>query len=495
MDELISNFLDFTGSTDPAIAKQYLEITNNDLQYAVQLFLEAENAPAPNSATATSNSMTDEELAKQLQEEAYGGSGDNVREADTNIHRHETLVDDYFPMAHQQPRATDIFGSGRVGIFNQRFDEEEVNYHTNRSQFGYGHEDSEDLDYDMYDDDEEEDNDEDRVIELNSDGEAIEDTRERGPPRSRRRIQRNNRMNELNSTQRRLANLFRPPFDIMEKCNIDMAKTLGRQQKKWILVNIQNATEFVCQVLNRDFWSDNRIKNKVRENFIFLQFQHDSPNGEQYINFYNLSEYPHIAILDPLTGERVYKFVEGNVPDVDEWIEQVDDFLGKFSLFGDQNPFVEHEVKFDPDSLTEEQQIEYAMKQSVQENGGNSKEEAIVIDNEEQEGEEGGVTEDAFDSIKPQDHNVDDSTDSTTRIQIRFPNGKRVVHKFKLSDKIVDIYGWLKFMLSNEDYGLQSTDRFTITNTSNRGIKLIDCLSSSIEETNLKNASLLLEKE
>lgn len=492
MDELISNFLDFTGSTDPAVAKQYLDITNNDLQYAIQLFLEAGNAPA--STTTTSNSMTDEELAKKLQEEAYGG--DNVREADANVHRHETLVDDYFPMANQQPRPTDIFGSGRVGIFNQHFDEDEVSFHANRRSYGYDDDENEfeDDSEDDYEDVDDED-DEDRIIELGSDGEVIENNRERGPPRSRRRVQRDNRINELNSTQRRLANLFRPPFDIMEKCNIDMAKTLGRQQKKWILVNIQNATEFVCQVLNRDFWSDKKIKSKVRENFIFLQFQHDSPNGEQYINFYHVGEYPHIAILDPLTGERVHKFIEGNVPDVDEWIEQVDEFLSRFSLFGDQNPIVEHEVKFDPDSLTEEQQIEYAMKQSMQENGGSSKEEAIMIDNEEDEEEVNVGDSDPFDAIKPQDHNVDDTTDPSTRIQIRFPNGKRLVHKFKLSDNIVSLYEWLKFVLSNEDYGLQPTDRFTITNTSNRGTKLIECLTSNMEEMNLKNASLLLEKE
>jgi len=37
------------------------------------------------------------------------------------------------------------------------------------------------------------------------------------------------------------------------------------------MVNVQNVREFVCQVLNRDVWSDPRVKAIVKENFIFWQ--------------------------------------------------------------------------------------------------------------------------------------------------------------------------------------------------------------------------------
>lgn len=64
---------------------------------------------------------------------------------------------------------------------------------------------------------------------LDNDGEVVENDRER--PRSRRRMNRNDRMSELTSTQRRLANLFKPPFDIMSKIDLDAAKTEGRRLK------------------------------------------------------------------------------------------------------------------------------------------------------------------------------------------------------------------------------------------------------------------------
>jgi len=40
---------------------------------------------------------------------------------------------------------------------------------------------------------------------------------------------------------------------------------------KWIMVSIMNSSEFACQILNRDLWSDRNVQKTVRENFYFLQ--------------------------------------------------------------------------------------------------------------------------------------------------------------------------------------------------------------------------------
>lgn len=452
MDELIVSFLDFTATTDEEVAKQYLDLTGGNLEYAVQLFMESNQAPG-----VASN---DEELAHRLQQEAYGH--DSTRDADATVHRHETLMDS-FDLVPQMPLPTDIFGNGRIGIFNQRFDDDENQYYENRV---------EEL---SDDDDEDDDDDQPDIIELDSDGEVLP-TR----PRNRRRRLQQSRFSELSSTQRRLANLFRPPFDIMERVDINGAKLLGRQQQKWILVNIQDSTEFMCQVLNRDFWSDDRIKDCVRQNFIFLQYQHDSPNGLSYKNFYSLEKYPHISILDPLTGERVHKFVEGSVPDVEEWLESVETFLNAFSLHPDSNnPLVHHEKKINPDEMSEEQQIEYAMKQSLTASSTTS------ITTTPQPLPE-PISKSSFDSIEPREYIPNDSP--STRIQIRFPNGKRLIQKFNISDKVLVIYQWLK--LSQNEY-----PRFNLSNSANRSLKLIESLDLSIQDAGLKNASLLLESE
>ncbi|CAK7912221.1 UBX domain-containing protein 5 [[Candida] anglica] len=534
MDDLIATFLAVTGTEDDATAKQYLELTNNDLEYAVTLYMEAGHPSggaggsggAAGGATGGGGGAgdfeSDEAVAQRLQNEAYG-EAQEVRAADTNIHRHETLLDSFGPpVMPRVPRESDMFGSGRVGIFNQRFDLD------GNSQSYYDEDDDddeddeeEDHDYMDYgystinmnvhnvngaDDDDDDDDSDDSVMIIGSDGEVEEPQQRttRSRVQSRRRGNRSNRMSELTSTQQRLANLFRPPFDIMSRIDIDSAKLEGRRSHKWLLVNIQDATEFTCQVLNRDFWSSSRVKTAVRENFVFLQYQNDSPNGYNYTNFYATDKFPHIAILDPMTGERVYRWTDGEVPSVDQWLADVEKFLEQFSLHPNStNPIVRHEVKFDPDSLTEEQQIEFAMKQSVMENSGQSADDPISID-----GGDGSATaapavetapaapRDPFLEIQPKDH--DEPAANTTRVQVRFPNGKRLIHKFDVDvDTVGTLYQWLKHVISTDDsYDLAADDRFNISSASNKsGKALLDLLDVSISDAGLKNASILLEKE
>jgi thioredoxin-related protein len=74
-----------------------------------------------------------------------------------------------------------------------------------------------------------------------------------------------------NSKQKRLEDLFRPPIDLIFSGNFQAARDTGTKNNRWILVNIQNNQEFKCQVLNRDVWSDQRIKTLIKENFVFWQ--------------------------------------------------------------------------------------------------------------------------------------------------------------------------------------------------------------------------------
>ncbi|OBA20101.1 hypothetical protein METBIDRAFT_45295 [Metschnikowia bicuspidata var. bicuspidata NRRL YB-4993] len=476
MDDSIDTFLAFTATDDPALAKQFLDVSGGNLEYAVQLYMESgSNQAAPLA------SRNDEELAQRLQLEAYEDNG--VREADANVHRHETLLDSFPAYDSGVDHARAIFGAGRVGIFNQRFDEDgdygdqfDENLDMNDSE-------SEDQIVELHLDEEEE-----NIIEVDLDEEPI------SQPNRRLRTQRE-RLNELTSTQRRLAELFKPPFDLILRTSLDGARKEGREQKKWILVNIQDPTEFQCQVLNRDFWSDPSIKEIVRSEFIFLQYQNDSPHGQSYLNFYSVDSCPHISILDPMTGERVFKWSDGVVPNVEEWVSDVELFLEKFSLLpGSSNPVVKHDVKIDPDAMTEEQQIEYAMKQSMGGSAGTIEKASSNSgsDNEMPLSVEESL--DPFEAIEPKKH-AEPGSSPLTRVQIRFPNGKRLIHKFDPEkDTVLTLYQWLKYVLSEteeSEFGI-GNEGFTISCAGKP--KLLDCISQTIKEAGLANASILLEK-
>lgn len=115
------------------------------------------------------------------------------------------------------------------------------------------------------------------------------------------------------------------------------------------MINVQDPTEFSCQVLNRDLWSDSIVKDIVKESFIFLQvsqwhfvckvvshflmllwtekYNNGSPEGARYNTFYSVNAYPHLAIVDARTGERIKVWEKALSPtdfmmDVTEFMEQ-----------------------------------------------------------------------------------------------------------------------------------------------------------------------------
>lgn len=101
-----------------------------------------------------------------------------------------------------------------------------------------------------------------------SEGEAEEDY---NGPRARYTLEETTGIEQMTSTQSRLASIFRPPFDLIKNMDLDQAKAYALSKKQWLLVNIQNVTDFQCQVLNRDVWSNEEIKKIVKQNFTFVQ--------------------------------------------------------------------------------------------------------------------------------------------------------------------------------------------------------------------------------
>lgn len=119
----------------------------------------------------------------------------------------------------------------------------------------------------------------------------------------------------------------------MARLSWDEARTLGKEDKKWIMVNLQDMSDFGCQMLNRDIWKDRAVKELVSENFIFLQLDKEYPDAEEYITFYfpnrsheNPDNYPHVSIVDPRTGEQVKVWSGKPFPNANEFHAEVAEF-------------------------------------------------------------------------------------------------------------------------------------------------------------------------
>lgn len=495
--EDIATFLSITNADSPDVAKQFLEMAGSNLETAISLYFEHGAAPAATSSTPSGNDVP-----------YIPPEEDNYRAPDQAVH--ETLVDGhtaYFP-GLSFGGVGGRFGPLRStnhpsGIFNQ--DEDfGVSHHYNSHDIQEVDSDSDEMDFDDSESDAESQYTDEEYVEIDEDGELIERTRrvKRNTDTSRNRPRNNNTRMQPVSHQDKLALLFRPPFDMIEKLTLDDAKVEARAQQKWIMVNIQAVEVFQCQTLNRDIWREPKVKRLIRPNFVFLQYAYDSPLGQAYINFYSLEKpgtdsLPHIAILDPLTGERLKQWNE-TPPKLDDFIEEIKEFLQTFSLDPSHtNPVIP--TKPAPakpvEELSEEQQLEYAIAQSM-ENGLNSKndtteftDKSAVPANTSSKAADKLPVLDEFDLIEPVSNPEPPNTPGvTTRVQFRFGDGSRVVRRFKLDDQVRSLYQYVKAELE----GFHDC-RFTIATPQRES--LIEKLDETLGDAGLKNSSLLIEKE
>ena len=308
----------------------------------------------------------------------------------------------------------------------------------------------------------------------------------------------------------------------MSRLTWDEARDEGKDKEKWILVNIQDPSIFDCQTLNRDIWKHPTIRDTIRENFIFMQFSKDDSKGNQYVQYYfqakeNPDAYPHIAIVDPRTGEQVKVWSGAPVPKDMEFLMQLHEFLDRYSLNATaKNPVAKRkpEVKKEKrvEAMTEDEMLEAALQNSLVGTGGvgGSRDEdpdeltRSMIDTEK--GKERETNEDdmhgvqlsqpnghsarskaspfsAISSTTP--HDEPPANPSSTRIQFRHPNG-RVVRRFTLSDPVRRLYEWFK---ASPLEGKEGMDFELVA----MGKNLIEMLDVTIEEAGLKNGTVMVE--
>ncbi|EAS28776.3 UBX domain-containing protein [Coccidioides immitis RS] len=523
-DAALAQFTEVTGSR-PETALHYLQLTDYNLQTAMQLYFEngavdfqpepqtesAQRSPSRPRASAgyedehgvvhidsddegasipvgTSNQQAstrsgptfedDLALARRLQEELYAG-GESTETVRAPISRRtETLVgpdadfDDPHSGLLQEVRARQRARAGRPGIFNQR-----------------------DVTSSIWNDEDPESH---RATLSRATGGA----------------------SESSSKSSMLAEMYRPPFEIMSRLPWEAARSEGRETKKWLLVNVQDPSIFDCQLLNRDIWKNPSIVDTVKENFIFLQFTKDDERGAQYLQYYFPAHdvqdnYPHIAIVDPRTGEQVKIWSGPPVVKASDFLIQLHEFLDRYSLDNAvRNPVAKRKPEVKPqsklDTMTEEEMLEMALRNSLEGQEAPKHEDpdeltrsisdlkgkgkATASNNDlidiESLAENGEEEEDQFSklfrSIPSDKLHKEPEADpaTTTRIQFRHSSG-RIIRRFSLSDSVRRLYEWLKASPIEGKAGVE----FELVSM---GQNLIHILDTSIQDAGLKNGTVMV---
>ncbi|KAF9161009.1 hypothetical protein DFQ26_004984 [Actinomortierella ambigua] len=314
----------------------------------------------------------------------------------------------------------------------------------------------------------------------------------------------------------RLADLFKAPRDIMAKGDFEQSRSLARAETKWLMVNIQEAGVFACQVLNRDLWSNDQVKEIIKVNFVFLQFYADNTEGKKYATFYPIKSFPHIAIIDPRTAERVKVWTHTVDPvdfvsDGTEFLSNlhgfVTEFLDRHSLTEDSSskPSEPKKKKITKDisDMTEDEQLQAALAASLgstlspdNDVGGSEPSRfegsaegtsAIVQANEPEEDTEvaESTPEAVFDSIQPVLHDEPNDPASSTRIAFRLNDGGRIMHRFAKDAKVRVLFEYIKAKV--EDARDRPFELVFINK------QLIDFVEQTLSEVGLENAQVMMQ--
>lgn len=263
----------------------------------------------------------------------------------------------------------------------------------------------------------------------------------------------------MSKHERRLANLFRPPFDIISDLSLDEAKNKAQETNRLLMVNVQDSGEFACQRLNRDLWRSAQIQEIVTKNFVFLQYDVEDPDGEDYRVLYPFESFPHIAILDPWTGEQQKTW--SKVPTEPAFVEDIVDFVANAQ--GSQPSSSETYTKTDS---------------KAQENNSGQSPRKI-----HREKFTPAAPSDPTALITPLDAPEPPQGPETTRIQLRYGDGKRTVRRFLLNDKVDTLFAVAKYVL-----GATGSIRLTSERR-----ELQSDLGKTLQDANLKNSTVLVE--
>jgi hypothetical protein len=301
----------------------------------------------------------------------------------------------------------------------------------------------------------------------------------------------------------------------MNQISWDAARDKGKEEAKWLLVNVQDPSIFDCQQLNRDIWKHEGIRELVKENFVFMQYSKDDPRGNQYIQYYfplkdSDAAYPHIAIVDPRTGEQVKVWSGPPVPAPGDFLMQLVEFLDRYSLdVTKKNPVARRKPEkpkaMDVDRLTEQEMLDLALQNSLANEQQGPREHDPDDLTKSSGGAGKGKEKEVDDELEPTNGHAETSTSASpfsqilsnnphtepaagpdvTRIQFRHADG-RVVRRFNVNDPVRRIYEWLKADPIEGKAGIEF-------DLKGMGKDLIEHLDESIKDAGLSNGTVMVE--
>lgn len=241
-----------------------------------------------------------------------------------------------------------------------------------------------------------------------------------------------------------LPSMFEPPKDVLySRGDFQDAAVDAQKDHKWLILNIQSPSNFDSHRLNRDTWRDGTLQALLQASFIVYQTYDVAEEGIELIGMYDITEYPVILIVDPVTGapmKRWTGFVDASrlAEDLVPFMDTPFDDPGAATLvassfrkrFGESIKNVERlpdtcRADEEPCAKQEEPMIQEEQATPIEQDGN-------VLDKEQAL----QAQEEARRVLPTEDEH------STCRVALRLPEGKRMQRKFSKDCPVSVLRTW-----------------------------------------------------
>ncbi|KAH9611376.1 hypothetical protein KSS87_021307 [Heliosperma pusillum] len=294
------------------------------------------------------------------------------------------------------------------------------------------------------------------------------------------------------SSQDKLAALYRPPFELMHRGSFEKAKLTAADADKWLVANLQSNTEFSSHMLNRDTWANEAVVETIKTNFIFWQVYDDTGEGKKVCTYYKIESVPVILIIDPITGQKMRSWSGMVHPD-----RLLEDLLA----FMDGGPKNHHTSLFNKrpreiipkhfkkaqavvETNEEDDELQRALAASMENmkhsDGSDSGDMDEVLANDE---ESSSLKKSVY-PVLPEEPKGERNL--ICRVGVRLPDGRRVQRNFLRTDPIQLLWSFCSTQLGDSE-----TRPFRLTHSIPGASKSLDYHTDlTFEDSSLSNAMI-----
>eukprot|EP00834_Sanchytrium_tribonematis_P005516 NODE_339_length_9219_cov_0.924232.p4 type:complete len:432 gc:universal NODE_339_length_9219_cov_0.924232:6481-5186(-) len=240
----------------------------------------------------------------------------------------------------------------------------------------------------------------------------------------------------------RLSEMFPPPEGLTSSLTLSAGLNTANAAGKWVFLILSDPSVFKCQEFNRDILGNQILKELLSSSFYCIYYQNNSRNHTEFTQMYpyassQVPQYPYACILDPRTGERISQYTANNSlfqhMDPGEWALEFSNFLESHDLEID---FMGGEVQKQEkrvEEMTEEEQIQYAMRLSSPTGNESPRDSKDII----------GLSNNTSDG-RIQIVSKKLELTSGTRMKLRYPDGKQEQIFIDENTTMSELFGHVK---------------------------------------------------